>query len=185
MRKKPPLSRKPDTQWIEEAIDRFQGRLIRYAWRLLGDPEEARDVVQHVFCKLCREDPARLNGHLAPWLYTVCRNRALDVLRFEQRFHDGKRPLDQRPGHEPSPLRRLEVREELSQIENLLEKLPRHKREVVLLKYDHGFSYRQISQITGLSESNVGFILHTVLKEVRGKLASPPSSQTQQLGRIQ
>ncbi|HSR67574.1 MAG TPA: sigma-70 family RNA polymerase sigma factor [Acidobacteriota bacterium] len=179
MRRDLSQTRKSDTDWIEKAIERYQERLIRYAWRLLGDPEEARDVVQEVFFRLCREDPAHLNGHLAPWLYTVCRNRALDVIRTESRFRDEDKPLDQHPAGEPSPLRRLEVREGLSQVESLLEKLPRRKREVVLLKYEHGFSYRRIAAITGLSESNVGFILHTVLKDVRSKLAAPASPRPQ------
>src|SRR6476659_1411620 len=74
----------PDTdrrQWVLAALDQFEGRLLRYAQRLLGDPESARDVVQFVFLRLCDQSSADIDDRLAQWLYTVCRNRALDLLK--------------------------------------------------------------------------------------------------------
>src|SRR6188474_3184636 len=71
--------------WVSAALDRYEGRLLRYAQRITGDEERARDVVQDTFLKLCKEDPSTLNGRLAQWLYTVCRNQALDVRRKESR----------------------------------------------------------------------------------------------------
>src|SRR5215510_3809404 len=74
-----PESRTSD--WLSSALERFEGRLLYYAQRIVGDDHEARDVVQDTFLKLCHQDPVQLNGRLAQWLYTVCRNRALDVRR--------------------------------------------------------------------------------------------------------
>ena len=68
-------------EWVLAVLDEFEGKLLRYAQRLLGNPDEARDVVQFVFLRLCDETPDNLDDRLAQWLYTVCRNRALDVLR--------------------------------------------------------------------------------------------------------
>src|SRR5437764_1308969 len=68
-------------QWVLAALDQYEGRLLRYAQRLLGNLDEARDVVQFAFLRLCDESPYEMEGRLAPWLYTVCRNRCLDVLR--------------------------------------------------------------------------------------------------------
>src|SRR4029079_3549166 len=67
--------------WVLSALDEFEGKLLRYAQRLLGNLDEARDVVQFVFLRLCDETPDNLDDRLAQWLHTVCRNRALDVLR--------------------------------------------------------------------------------------------------------
>ena len=78
-------SRAGGAQWIVSALARYEAPLLRYASRLLGDVDRARDVVQDTFLKLCREDPTRLDGHLAQWLFTVCRNRALDIQRKEGR----------------------------------------------------------------------------------------------------
>lgn len=71
--------------WIRAALERFETPLTRYAFRITGDLERARDVVQDCFLSLCGESPARIDDHLAPWLFKVCRNRALDVRRKEAR----------------------------------------------------------------------------------------------------
>jgi hypothetical protein len=60
--------------------------LIRYAAHIIGDIERAREVVQDTFLKLCHQRPAQIRTHLTQWLYTVCRNRALDVRRKERRM---------------------------------------------------------------------------------------------------
>ena len=72
--------------WVQDAVARFEGPLTLYAARLLRDAETARDVVQETFLKLCASDRNSIDGHLAEWLFTVCRNRALDVLRKEHRM---------------------------------------------------------------------------------------------------
>ena len=48
---------------------------------LTGDLERARDVVQETFLRLAVQQPSSVDGHLAEWLYRVCRQRALDVCR--------------------------------------------------------------------------------------------------------
>ena len=63
--------------WVLEAVDRFEQPLTRYARRLLGDVDLAADAVQHAFVMLCGESRARVENHVAPWLFRVCRNRAL------------------------------------------------------------------------------------------------------------
>ena len=70
--------------WVLSAVGRYETPLIQYAGRLLGDSERARDVVQDTFLKLCQQERASLSDRLAEWLYTVCRNRALDVMRKER-----------------------------------------------------------------------------------------------------
>src|SRR3989339_696041 len=71
-------------EWIAAAVVRYEGRLCRYAARLLGDEERARDAVQETFLRLCAEEPGKVEGHLAEWLFSVCRTRALDRLRKER-----------------------------------------------------------------------------------------------------
>src|SRR5438876_33202 len=77
--------------WIAEAVERYEAPLSRYAARLVRDTDRARDVVQDTFLRLCRQDRRAIDGDLGPWLYTVCRNRAVDVLRKDRR----EEPLDQ------------------------------------------------------------------------------------------
>src|SRR5712671_6390206 len=68
-------------QWIASAVVEFEGPLIVYAARILGDMDRARDVVQETFLRLCGQEQEAVRPHLLEWLYAVCRNRALDLLR--------------------------------------------------------------------------------------------------------
>jgi RNA polymerase sigma-70 factor (ECF subfamily) len=157
---------------VLEALEHHERALVAYTTRLLGDVEQARDVVQDTFLKLCRQDPAGLEGRLAEWLYTVARNRALDVMRKEGRM---SRLSEETAGifhsREESPAERLEKRESAQLVLALIDSLPPNQREVVRLKFQHGFSYKEISRISGHSVSNVGFLLHVALRRIREQLA--------------
>lgn len=81
------------------------------------------------------------------------------------------------------PSERLELREKWIQVEDALRRLTDNQQEVVRLKFQSGLSYREISEITGLSVSNVGFLLHTAIKKVRSKL-NPDSHRGPQIRRV-
>ena len=164
------MSRMPKSAWVADALEIHERPLIRYAKWLLGDLESARDVVQETFLRLCREDPAKLEGRLAPWLFTVCRNLAVDARRKTAR-------MDSIEGAEQFPVacdldERHDARQALARIRDTLEKLPANQREVVYLKFQCDLSYKEISEITALSVSNVGFLLHTAVRAIRSHLSA-------------
>ena len=157
--------------WVREAVARFEGPLNLYATRLLGDAETARDVVQDTFLRLCSQDVNSVEDHLAEWLFTVCRNRALDVLRKESRMtqlqdEQVHRCLSPAVG----PLDAAVRRDLSARVLDLLEVLPINQREVIRLKFQNGFSYQEISRISGHSVSNVGYLIHAGIKTLRGNL---------------
>lgn len=163
------MSRTPKSAWVADALEIHERPLIRYAKWLLGDLESARDVVQETFLRLCREDPARLEGHLAPWLFTVCRNLALDARKKAARMA----PLDDEQFPVPCDLdERHDARQALARIHDTLAKLPANQREVIYLKFQCDLSYKEISEITALSVSNVGFLLHTAVRAIRSHLSA-------------
>jgi RNA polymerase sigma factor (sigma-70 family) len=131
--------------------------------------------VQDTFIRLMAQPPAEVEGHEAEWLFTVCRNRAHDVLRKEgrmKRFEEGQ--AERLPTPETPPGRALERAEQHEAVRQLLNQLPPNQQEVVRLKFQNGFSYQEISRITSLSVGNVGFILHTALKALRQRMAAMP-----------
>src|SRR5438876_12320160 len=95
------------TEWVRAAVDRYAGPLTRYAALITGDPEQARDVVQDTFVRLCDEKPGTVNAHLSQWLFTVCRNRALDVQRKESRMKPLSE-LEMSASPDPSPAAQAE-----------------------------------------------------------------------------
>lgn len=72
---------------------------------------------------------------------------------------------------EPGPSEAMETQESAAQVLRALENLPPSQREVIRLKFQNGFSYREISRISGHSVSNVGFLIHTGLKTIRRRMA--------------
>ena len=157
--------------WVRSAVDRYEGPLTLYAARLLGNADAARDVVQETFLRLCSQDRAAIELRLAEWLFTVCRNRALDVLRKESRMTRLSEEQVQRClSPAPSPPDVAERREMTSRVSDLLETLPTNQREVLRLKFQNGFSYQEISRISGHSVSNVGYLIHAGMKTLRGLL---------------
>jgi RNA polymerase sigma factor (sigma-70 family) len=165
--------------WVRGAVSRFEGSLTLYAARLLGNGEAARDVVQETFLRLCTQHRTTVEPRLAEWLFTVCRNRALDVLRKEGRMTQlSDDQVRQRLSPDPSPAESAARSESAAQVLDLLEALPANQREVIRLKFQNGFSYREISRISGHSETNVGFLIHVGIKTLRGQLRlgdSPPA----------
>jgi RNA polymerase sigma factor (sigma-70 family) len=165
------MSRTPKSAWVVEALALHEQPLIRYAKWLLGDLESARDVVQETFLRLCREERVRVQGHVAPWLFTVCRNLALDARKKAGRVEMA--PLEH---HQLAVVCDLDeqhdARQALGRVLRVLETLPGNQREVVHLKFQCGLSYKEISEITGLSVSNVGFLLHTAVRAIRSHLSA-------------
>ena len=162
-----------DSGFLARTFAEHQAPLTRYATRLLGDADRARDVVQDTFIKLMAQPAGAIEGHMVEWLYTVCRHRALDVMRKEgrmRRFEDGQ--VERVTAGEPRPGRGLEDAELHEEVLRLIDRLPANQQEVVRLKFQNGFSYKEISRITELSVSNVGFLIHTAVCRLRAEFAA-------------
>lgn len=74
---------------------------------------------------------------------------------------------------------RLNERQTAGEIFRMLDRLPKNQREVVYLKFQCDLSYKEISEITKLSVTNVGFLMHTALKNLRKELLSEPVRRSQ------
>jgi RNA polymerase sigma-70 factor (ECF subfamily) len=163
-----------DPDWIRECIDLHQQDLVGYTASLLNDPDRARDVVQDAFLALCRQSRDQVGGRVRPWLFTVCRNRAFDLLRKERPMTSiNHTTLDNNPAPSAPPSAGLEQEEAGASLLRLLDALPHNQREVIRLKFLHELSYREISAITHLSTGNIGFLIHTGLKTLRSRCTPP------------
>jgi RNA polymerase sigma factor (sigma-70 family) len=159
------------TDWFAGVVRQYEQPLVLYAARITRDLERARDVVQEAFLKLAQMDRQDVEPRLAEWLYTVCRNRSLDVRRKEKRVSPlAEGSVERQEAVDPLPDEHLERRESADQALRLLERLPDNQQEVIRLRFQHGMSYQQISDVTGLSVSNVGFLLHVGLKALRERM---------------
>ena len=165
------MTSQPTKEYIAQALAEHEGPLLRYANSLCRDAELARDAVQDSFIRLWQAETTGLPERLAPWLYKVCRNRVFEIMRKERRML----PTD--PGEitlveqAPSPELVVTAGENAQVLARLVGKLPLREQELIRLKFQNDLSYQEMSEVTGLSVTNIGFILHTVLKNLRRQAA--------------
>jgi len=160
------------SRWIAGVLAEYEQRLARYAAGITGDADAARDVVQDVFLQLCRAKRGAVEGHLAAWLFKVCRHRALDVRRKERRMTltmNGR--LDRiAPPADSAPHRLAEAPADETIAGGMLTALatlPERQQELLRLKFQAGLSYAEIARCMDLTTTNVGFLIHTALKKLR------------------
>ena len=187
----------PPATDIRGLLDRYERPLVRYAQSIVGDLESARDVVQDTFIRYVRivggeaggeeaMQPAQATNadkestldpsdtrHVEAWLFTVTRNRALDHVRKYSRIIPMPMPED-RASEEPGPDEELASSDAADWLLKLLDALTPNQREVIRLKFQNDLSYKEISDITGLTVTNVGFLLHVGLKKLRTLLREAP-----------
>lgn len=156
---------------VERAIKDFQSALINYAASIIRDQEKAKDIVQETLIKLYQQDPEKVSQSLKAWLFTVCRNRCFDVMRREKRMTNmDEKTLDVIQDSSDDPGRAAEKADQRVQILSFLDRLPENQREVIRLKFEGDLSYKEISDVTDLSVSNIGFLIHAGIKKLRGML---------------
>ena len=165
----------PQRDFVRQAVARYERPLTAYAAHLTGTLETARDVVQETFVRLCSSERTQIEPRLAQWLFTVCRNLAIDYRRKERRMSlfNPETETEAFASDGPSPDDAAERDDSVSLVLRRLGELPPVQQEVVRLKFQHGLSYREIGEVLNLTPTNVGFLLHTAIKALRTKLADP------------
>ena len=153
---------------IEAVLRRFQIPLLQFATRITGNRERARDVVQETFMKFQRNGALSHEAEPATWLFTVCRNGALNVCRKEKRMiYLDEKMIESREAEQPMPYERLEQKEAAGFLLRIVATLPPRQQEVIQLKFQNDLSYQQIAEITKTTANNVGVLIHTALKTLR------------------
>ena len=153
---------------VERAVSEYESSLIGYAQTIVHDLDRARDVVQDTFIRLHQQDVSKVRDGLKSWLFTVCRNRALDILRKEKRFVPVEEEvLAAEDSGVASPSQLAADHERVDKVKSYIARLPENQATVILLKFEKGYSYQEISDATGLTTGNVGFLIHTGMKRLR------------------
>ncbi len=159
---------------FDEVLTTYQAPLLRYVTRLLNNSAYAQDIVQETFMKLVHiwRNGAHAGPNLRPWLYRVAHNLAVDHIRRESRLqHLHERDAEERRTAKDGVADKAAKNAE--QLQSTLEQLRRlgpEERQVVLLRLQEGLSYREISQVTGRTEGNIGCILHHAVKKIADRL---------------
>jgi RNA polymerase sigma-70 factor (ECF subfamily) len=164
-----------DTDALGELYDRYASMALGTAIRVVGDREEAEDVVHDAFVavwrKIDRFDAAR--GSLRAWLMTVVRNRAIDRIRARRPgmdLEDADERSLLRTG--PNPTWEAALRQaSASEVRAAMAELPDEQRRAVELAYFEGYTYREVADLTGVPPGTANGRLRLALGKLRDALA--------------
>lgn len=133
----------------------------------LGNTADAEDLTSRTFERAwqSRGQYRRDLAGFSTWLLTIARNVAIDHLRARRPTVPIEDAAHVSAG--TTPEQDAARRSDLTHLSNLLAEVGERERELVALKYGAGLTNRAIANATGLSESNVGTILHRTVQELR------------------
>lgn len=161
-----------DGKGIEALVERYQGALLRYTRRLLGDPELAEDAVQNTFISAYSNinsyDPRR---PFSPWIYRIAHNKAISEIRAHKTLGTIEEARDI-----PDPKDATIMAGELDQeslrrvLERHLGSLPLKYREPLLLRFFEERTYEEISDILRIPKSTVGVRIKRALERLKIKV---------------
>lgn len=159
-----------DSAAMQRLIDREAPRLLRFAQGMLGNLDEAEDVVQEALIRLW-ENAARWtpDARVGTWLHRVSYNRAIDLLRRRRAFID-ESALDVVPDPAgPADVALLKDETEQS-LRAAIERLPTRQRTAVLLFHVEGLPQREAARVMEVSETALESLLSRARRQLRALL---------------
>ncbi len=160
--------RKGDSLAFRELFSRYETRLVAYAEKYLDSTDLARDVVQDVFLKLIHKPPRMLlSDSLAPWLFRVTRNLAIDRRR-SRKFEVNEEEAGLHDmSEEKGPFEQSCTRSEYELLQNLVEKLPQSLKDVVYLRMNGEVPFREIATILSIPQGTALWRMHRAVQMLR------------------
>lgn len=163
----------PVPTW-DEIATKYGPKVYNIAYRLTGDPDEAKDLAQDVFVRVYRNLDKYQPGTFDGWLYRITKNLFLDKVRRRRRLRfeslpdeEWRQPEDEGPGPEDEVQRGV-LRVD---IEHALATLPPDFRTAVVLCDIQGLHYEEIADATGWPLGTVRSRIHRGRRMLREALS--------------
>jgi RNA polymerase sigma factor (sigma-70 family) len=158
-----------DHEWFLTTLDQHQRLIQKVCWAYAPSAEEREDLFQEIAVRLLSTahtyDKSR---KLSTWIYRVALNVAIDAYR--KRRHRSKEQLGLEGDSEPA--QQSVAAEQFREIRELMDRLSETDRALLLLHLE-GNSHREIGEVLGFSESNVGTRLSRLKASLRQSVRSP------------
>lgn len=154
-------------------FERYNKKIVNYCYRFVGDQGVAEELAQEVFVRVYKASGRyRPQARFSTWIFRIATNLCLNEKR-KPVYSVWTDSLDRFSGEEAEggprevadrkqlqALEQIESREEERVIQRAMGELPDNQRAALLLRIDHGFSYREIAEQLGCSENNVKILIH-------------------------
>lgn len=162
------LFRDGSREAFEELFSRHHRAVIRFAWRMTGDPSTAEEAAQEIFLRIARAAPTyRPTAKFTTWMYTVARRTTLNYLRdteeargtvpivTEGEGDDGAYAI-QLPGPDDRNPEQVVWEAQLAErFRKALGDLPEVYRSAFVLNRGDGLSYEEVAQVLGVTAQAV------------------------------
>lgn len=158
---------------FEKIYAHYQPHITAFFRAQLGQAEKTEDLAQETFTKALRGlDSFQWQGvSLSAWLYKIARNVLIDYFREQEKRENASLENIAPPVSKEEQPATSYIKEERAQLlQNLISKLPDREQEIVYLKFFEGRRNKDIAEMMGLSETNVGTIVHRCMKKLRKKI---------------
>jgi RNA polymerase sigma-70 factor (ECF subfamily) len=181
--------KKQNPELLDELIELYQHRLLRYLLFLTGKREVAEDLFQETWMRvLLRGSQYNGKARFDTWLFTIARNLVIDLSRkrtmasLDEMSEGGE---DDRPFEiamsGPSPLEQFQSREDCAEVSEVLLKLESNYREVLVLRFYEELSLDEIATVTKAPLSTVKSRLYRGLAALKPEMeqlrASHPAAE--------
>ncbi len=167
-----------DVSAFEELIEAVRLMVINTAMQYLGDREDAMDCSQDVFLSAYRNINNFRGGSFRGWIYSITRNRCLDILRTRK---PGNISLDTPPDEDGPEMQIAAPEEEMPEeyvirkrrqeaVRRAVSRLPVKLRDVVILRNIQELSYEETADALGIPVGTVKSRLNAAAKALRKEL---------------
>lgn len=156
-------------------VERWQPKLLAHAWRLMGESEAARDVVQDAWADIARGLAKLDDAALFPaWAYRVVSRRAADAIRGRMRTRRTNAAFEREPAPPEDAAERMEGAADAGRLRQAIAALPAEQRAAVALFYLEEFRVAEVAAALGVPVGTV----KTRLMHARTKLRSALKGET-------
>ena len=143
-----------DASAMDKIAERYYSEIYRFLCRKLSDYNAAQDVTQTVFVKFAANfSHYSEQGKLRNYLFKLAANAGNDWFRAKTDFVSFNE-LQQTPSDSPTPESAAVSSDTAEIARHALSRLPGFQRDVIIMRFYHGLSFRDIARITGTSLSS-------------------------------
>lgn len=142
---------------MERVFDLYYQKLYVYAYAMLCDEDEAKDIVSGVMQTLWEDwkgDTPRMANPTAGMLYTLVRNRCLDILKHEK-VKERYEAMIEATGEMADEEDVEEFERRIDDVREAVDRLPENSKRVLMCTYYKKMSYRETAEMLGMSENMV------------------------------
>ena len=171
------MYQKGDVLAMDELLKRYKNPIFHFAYRFLGNRDEAQEIAQEVFLRIhIQKDRYKPMGKFSTWIFAIAHHLCVSVIRKRRRFVLWPRKKDQEDAYvdfsssDPSPDESTIQNDLQKTVKRCIDTLPFLQKEALVLREYHAMSYEDIAATMKRSINTVKSLVHRARMNLKQKL---------------